>query len=185
MYIGLMTKINILKNLTDEQLLEICDIFSSASAYLRTLDIPLNGRHITFLNNRRKDLNLEWQDAPNKIPLKTCPVCSKEFKPTSNRDQTTCSVGCANTYFRSGQNNPNYNPNKNDYRFICFSKREKKCVICGEDKVIEVHHYDQNHDNNEINNLIPLCPNHHRYFHSKYRNLVESQIDEWRNNNLI
>lgn len=35
-----------------------------------------------------------------------------------------------------------------------------RCAICGGDKP-QVHHIDTNHENNEIQNLIPLCPNCH------------------------
>ncbi|MGD8780720.1 MAG: HNH endonuclease signature motif containing protein [Ignavibacteria bacterium] len=35
-----------------------------------------------------------------------------------------------------------------------------KCAICGTDKP-HIHHIDENPSNNDINNLIPLCPNCH------------------------
>ena len=33
--------------------------------------------------------------------------------------------------------------------------------------------------NNEIENLIPLCPTHHQYVHSKYKHLVEPLINSY------
>ena len=180
-------KIDILRNLTDEELVDICDSFSSASDYLRSVDIPQNGRHISLINARREELDLEWQEPKNKVALQTCPVCSKKFKRTASasRGQTTCSVGCANTYFRSGVNNHNYSNGSASYRTRCFAVREHACIICGEDKIVEVHHYDEDHSNNDINNLVPLCPNHHQYFHSKWRYLVEPQINQWRHTNML
>jgi len=35
-----------------------------------------------------------------------------------------------------------------------------RCAICGADNP-HLHHIDENPANNEIDNLIPLCPNHH------------------------
>jgi hypothetical protein len=34
------------------------------------------------------------------------------------------------------------------------------CAICGQPNP-QLHHIDENHDNNEPSNLLPLCPNHH------------------------
>lgn len=109
-----------------------------------------------------------------------CPICNKI---KTNLSNVTCSNSCANTYFRSGVNNPNYNENSpTAYIKICFSYHKKECIICGEDKIVAVHHFDENHTNNDPSNLIPLCPTHHQYFHSKYRYLVESQINNYRHN---
>ena len=173
-----------IKNLTDEELVTICDTFCSASEYLRSLNMQSNGRYTAEINSRRKELNLEWKVEPSRIQNIDCPICLKSFKP-SNRNQMTCSVGCANTFFRSGENNHNYYNGKGSYRTKCFAIRNKKCIICEESNIVEVHHYDENHDNNDINNLIPLCPTHHQYFHSQYKDLVEPQINQWRNTNMI
>lgn len=115
---------------------------------------------------------------------KTCPVCGKVFETQKNhpREKTVCSRACSNTYFRSGENNGNYkNGGCGDkvYRTICFSKKEKKCVVCGFDKIIEVHHLDGDNNNNKVSNLIPLCPNHHKMIHTnKYKKEIEELIEE-------
>ncbi len=112
-----------------------------------------------------------------KTKEKTCPVCSSVFYTES----VTCSYGCANTYFRSGVNNPNHHPTSiNAHITICFSFHKKECIICQEQNIVEVHHYDENHSHNNPENLIPLCPTHHQYYHSKYRNLVEPNIIKYR-----
>ena len=65
----------------------------------------------------------------------------------------------------------------NNYRIRCFEHHEKKCAICGETRVLEVHHINCNHEDNSPLNLIPLCPNCHRLYHSKeHRTLVEQKI---------
>ena len=46
-----------------------------------------------------------------------------------------------------------------------YDKVTKSCIICGFDSVVELHHLDNVHINNSENNLIGLCPNHHRMLH--------------------
>ena len=56
----------------------------------------------------------------------------------------------------------------------------KRSVVCGEDKIVAVHHYDHNHENNDPKNLIPLCPTHHAYVHSRYANEVLPYIEKYK-----
>jgi len=172
-----MSQIQRLRDLTDEDMLEICDTFTSAQDYLRSIGVSSKGQYGSILNNKRKELGFEWQLPPNRIKSVACPVCNEQFKPT--KGQVTCSHSCANTHFRSGADNPNYRENRKDYRTTCFAIHEKKCIVCGEDKIVEVHHADEDHTNNDPANLVPLCPTHHQYFHSKYRYLVEPIIKEF------
>ena len=45
-----------------------------------------------------------------------------------------------------------------------------KCEICNFDKVVDLHHLDENNKNNSRDNLIGLCPNHHKMLHDfRYR----------------
>lgn len=86
----------------------------------------------------------------------------------------TCSHACANTYFRTGESHPNWK--QSSYRTTCFLNHEKRCVVCGEDKIVEVHHLDEDKLNNLPENLIPLCPTHHQYWHSRFRYLIEDKV---------
>jgi hypothetical protein len=83
-------------------------------------------------------------------------------------------------YAEFGKNNGG----KRNYRSICFENHDKKCIICGEDKIVAVHHFDEN-NNNDPKNLIPLCPTHHFYFHSKYRYLIIDKIKEFINSFIL
>jgi hypothetical protein len=103
---------------------------------------------------------------------KVCPVCSKKFVSES----ITCSYSCSNTHFAHLRNKPD---NYSNYRTICFKYHKKQCIICNEDKIVEVHHYNEQHDDNDPKNLVPLCPTHHQYVHSKYKDCVQSIIDEY------
>ena len=42
----------------------------------------------------------------NPLNKKLCPICTKPIK--NYKTNTTCSSSCANKYFRSGKNHPNW-----------------------------------------------------------------------------
>ncbi len=110
---------------------------------------------------------------------KICPICETTFvTKNDSRESTTCSYACSNSYFRAGEDHPNYKGTH--YRQICFSHHSKECIVCGESNIVEVHHYDENKENNSPDNLIPLCPTHHQYWHSRYKYLVKDEVDEYR-----
>jgi hypothetical protein len=48
-----------------------------------------------------------------------------------------------------------------------WKKVTEKCLICGFDKIVDLHHLDHNHNNNSEQNLIGLCPNHHKMIHDR------------------
>ena len=74
---------------------------------------------------------------------------------------------------------PHYGHGLKNYRSICFRDHKKECIICGEDNIVAVHHYDHNHSNNDPGNLVPLCPTHHQYVHSSFSDLVKEKIDSY------
>lgn len=110
---------------------------------------------------------------PNNIKL--CPVCQSPIK--NYKISHTCSYSCANSLFRSGPNNGNWE--ERSYRSTCFHYHKKECIICKENNIVEVHHLDENKNNNNPENLIPLCPTHHQYWHSQFKKLVELQIQNY------
>ena len=138
------------------------------------------------VENQKIDIeHLRTRELKIKRVVKKCPICGSEFETKVNHkhEKTTCSYACANSYFRSGRFNPNW---KNDtYRSTCFEYHKKECVICGENKIVAVHHYDENHYNNDPKNLIPICPTHHQYVHSAYKNEVMDKINEYRNKFIL
>ena len=54
----------------------------------------------------------------------------------------------------------------------------RSALHLAQNKVVEVHHLDKNHENNKIENLVPLCPTHHDYMHFGYGELIQPIIDE-------
>ena len=109
----------------------------------------------------------------NPLNKKECPVCRKIYSKKSQ----TCSYSCSNTFFRSNKNNPNYNPDR--YTTICWEHHGKKCLVCGENKIVAVHHVNKQHNDNRPENLVPLCPTHHQYMHSKHKHLIENIVKDY------
>jgi len=111
---------------------------------------------------------------------KICNCCGKQFifegriKTKSFKKAKFCSRSCANNRKIWWKNKATH------YRTIAFQNHSKKCVVCGFDKIVTVHHIDENKKNNKPENLIPLCPNHHEMIHcSKWKNEVKPIIDNW------
>lgn len=110
----------------------------------------------------------------------TCSYCGKELWKTpseiarSKTGNTFCNKSCAcsynNSHFRTKENNPNWKGGKAGsriYTILAYRTYKSKCSICGcDDKdILEVHHIDMNRRNNDIDNLIILCANHHAKVH--------------------
>lgn len=110
---------------------------------------------------------------PNNTVL--CKVCNNPIK-NYKTSKGTCSRSCANTFFKSGENNGNWKDSINGYAALCYRHHEKKCIVCGEADAVDVHHLDSNRDNNAIDNLVPLCPTHHAYCHRGLYHKIEDKI---------
>lgn len=67
---------------------------------------------------------------------------------------------------------------KRDYRERAIEKYGRKCELCEWDKTIEVHHIDGNRENNDLKNLIVLCPNCHSLTKSYKHNISEEIVLE-------
>jgi len=116
----------------------------------------------------------------NPENIRYCPVCSGIIK--SSYKTQTCSYACSNSYFRSGPDNPNWKDDS--YRTTCFYYHSHKCIICDETNIVEVHHFDEDKNNNQPDNLIPMCPTHHQYMHSRHKSLINDQVIAYRNDYL-
>lgn len=168
-------------------MIDICLCFSYSDV-CRHLSIPINGTGIRKAKNycienkldtshfdptRTQKLNSKYK----KIK-KLCPVCNTLFETTnSKKEKMTCSYSCSNSHFRQGPKNGKWN--EDAYRSTCFLYHKKECIICGEDKIVSVHHFDENHQNNNPKNLVPLCPTHHQYIHSSFRDLIYDKVKEY------
>jgi hypothetical protein len=126
----------------------------------------------------------------NPLNIILCPICNSPIKDYKNT--TTCSQQCGQKFFKKkfkkiretrdmGWVKELYGGYKQSYINICFKYHDRKCIICGEDIIVAVHHYDGNHNNNDPRNLIPLCMNHHMYIHSTKQHifLIKECVDEY------
>jgi len=134
--------------------------------------------------------NGAWQavnrERKKKVPNVECAHCGTTFYKTESKKRNSksglffCSRICKDSAQKIGGIKEiipsHYGTN---YTTICFTHHKKECVVCGEDKIVAVHHYDENHHNNAPNNLVPLCPTHHQYVHSPHKHLVEKQIEDY------
>lgn len=95
---------------------------------------------------------------------KECPVCGKAFqtKEGHKKEKRTCSYACSNTYFRSGTDHPNYKDgSRKKYRNLVTYTQCERCGYKDHPEILQVHHKDHNHSNNDPSNLEVVCPNCH------------------------
>ena len=111
----------------------------------------------------------------NPKNLKNCVVCNNPIKDYKN-SKGTCSHSCSNKHFRDLRNMPD---KYTKYRTICWKHHKKECIVCGENKIVAVHHYNEDHADNSIANLIPLCPTHHQYMHSKHKKDILHIVEKY------
>jgi len=117
----------------------------------------------------------------NPKNLRVCEVCNSPIK-DYRKSKGTCSHSCSNKLFKHLRNKPTKYKN---YATICWYYHKKECIVCKEDKIVAVHHYNKDHNDNRPENLVPLCPTHHQYVHSKYKcDVIEIINDYVKNFNL-
>jgi len=181
-----------------ENVVEIILNSNSRSEVCEKMGVHNNGKHMRMVNEliSMYDIDITHFKRIDKHPTikKICPICVNDFetKKGHKREKTTCSISCSNTHFRSGKDHGNWRPFSDysgnelrssnfskKYRKLCFKYHKHECVVCGENKILDVHHYDEDRSNNKKENLIPICPTHHGYYHSKYKEEVKSKIDDY------
>lgn len=110
---------------------------------------------------------------PNNLRYCYCGNVIKE------RRSKTCSHSCGNKLFKQNQKTDEECSKSSLSIRICFRHHKHKCIVCEEKNIVEVHHLDNNHNNNDEKNLIPLCSTHHRYVHSRFKELIIDKIKQY------
>ena len=119
-----------------------------------------------------------------KIKL-ACACCGKEFERSISDMRKNksgyfyCSRECGNRHknqlrFESGEWDTSVN-----YRYKAMYHLPHKCNICGwneDERILEVHHIDENREHNELKNLMILCPICHRKITLGYYKLIDDQL---------
>lgn len=114
-----------------------------------------------------------------------CEKCNTQFSVVERehlhpqRGHYFCSRRCANSVGGRAKADKHHADHVASYTTVAWRYHEKKCVVCNEELIVAVHHLDENHENNDPKNLVPLCPTHHQYMHSRYRKLIKHNVDEY------
>lgn len=129
-----------------------------------------------------------------RITLK-CAMCNKLFERVPSKIKNSksglyfCSKHCKDKAQRIGgckEIQPShYGKGLTTYRSIAFREYDAKCEICGYSnhlEILEVHHIDKNRENNDISNLIILCPNCHAALTYKHATLKDRKL-VWKKQN--
>jgi len=140
--------------------------------------------------NRGNGSHLFSRGAINKFGEKKefrvdCASCTKNFsvieraKLFPQKKRYFCTRGCANSVGGKAKAERHHTDDKVKYTTVAWRHHEKKCVVCAEDKIVAVHHYNEIHTDNRPENLVPLCPTHHQYMHSRYKNLILKKVEQY------
>ena len=135
-------------------------------------------------SNRGKNLgNIRFGNYKEYIV--NCHCCNIDFAVKEreslfpSKEKYFCSRKCANSTGGKAKSKKYHGDGNAHYATVAWRHHERKCIICGENKIVAVHHYDENHDNNDPKNLIPLCPTHHQYMHSRYKIEIEEKVKNY------
>ena len=110
-----------------------------------------------------------------KPKLRECKRCKRMLH---HHAKGLC-AGCYQAVFQL-ENNKAHNYKKwHNIDIELYKKITQNCMICGFEKVVDLHHLDKNRKNNSEGNLIGLCPNHHKMIHMiRYRKEVIDELNK-------
>lgn len=141
-----------------------------------------NGKYQTVQFKKLQAEKIDRLYGPKKEHLKICENCNNNFVWVGRENTKSyisakfCSRSCSNSV---GGRAKAKKYGISQYYTIASKFYEKKCAVCGEDRVVDVHHIDENRNNNDPSNLIFLCPNHHALWHRNKDIEVKLVIENW------
>ena len=97
-----------------------------------------------------------------KKKLKTCPRC-KRLKYLKGKG--LCG-GCYNSVYQLDNIKDYNNQKRHNIPPELYKKITKECIVCNFTQFVELHHLDCNRHNSDEDNLVGLCPNHHKMLHT-------------------
>lgn len=105
-------------------------------------------------------------------------VCKRCSKKRPSHAKGLCE-GCYNFVFHLDKTKASNQRRKYGLDIVTYKKITKECILCGFIKVVDLHHLDEDKQNNSENNLIGLCPNHHKTLHDyRYREEIFNLLKE-------
>ena len=162
---------------------------------IRTTDKGNHARHCdknpnrSKTNEKVKESNAARQ---NKILGKmtnftvNCESCDNNFIVSERanlhpqREKYFCSRACANSI---GGKAKAEKYGSTQYRTIAAKFHKQECIVCGVTDILDVHHIDENRENNEASNLVFLCPNDHYRLHrnndENIKRIIEGHGTAW------
>jgi hypothetical protein len=160
--------------------------------YTRTTEKANHSRHCDLNPKKLESYALNIEIINKRVDNKlgkyqmfdvNCQACNKLYyvrersKSFPSKKYYFCSRNCANSIGGKAKAEKYHYDEVATYTTVAWRYHEKKCVACGEDKIVAVHHLNEIHSDNDPKNLVPLCPTHHQYVHSRYKYLVEDKIN--------
>lgn len=118
---------------------------------------------------------------------KTCSYCGETVRRLKSRVAVNktglfyCSRECGNRHKNVQREENGEWIDSRNYRKRAFNSFDHKCSICGwdqDERILEVHHIDENRSNNSIENLKILCPICHRKITLGYYKLIDNKLIE-------
>lgn len=99
--------------------------------------------------------------------LLRCKHCDEEFRCTPKSGKIYCSRACVNKSHHAIWL-PTFGTVRKAMKVRGLIKNCEKCGYSEEPRILGVHHKDNNRKNNELENLVVLCPNCHSLEHLKH-----------------
>jgi len=93
-----------------------------------------------------------------------------------------CTRKCANAVGGIAKAKKHHADDTAKYTTVAWRHHPKQCVVCEEKLVVAVHHYNEIHTDNRPENLVPMCPTHHQYMHSRYKYLILEKVEKYISN---
>lgn len=163
--------------------------------YLRATEKANHSRHCSSNPNKHKSYENIKSSVNKIIDSKLgkkknfsviCDCCGETFAVKERENQFPskekyfCSRSCANSTGGKRKAELYHYDDVASYRTVALRYHELKCIVCGFDSVVDVHHIDENHANNDPKNLVCLCPNHHRMVHTnKFKKDLDLYIKDY------
>lgn len=167
-----------------------CRHCSNEFDFIRTTDKANHAKHCEQ-NLNRKNSYEKLSKSSNKrfgefkIFVVKCESCCSEFevkereKLFPSKEKYFCSRTCANSVGGKAKSKKYHYDEVASYTTIAWRYHERKCLVCEEVNVVAVHHLNEIHSDNRPENLVPLCPTHHQYMHSKHKYLIEDKVSTY------
>ena len=130
----------------------------------------------TYIKGKSKGLcHVCYKKLIWKPKLVQCKRCERMLP---NHAKGFC-AGCYNSMFHIEKVREQNAKRAHNIEADLYRKLVKECTICSFDKIVDLHHLDHNHTNTSSDNLVGLCPNHHKMIHSKrYQQEIFSILKE-------